>query len=153
VEEESDFWRDAGAIAGRAVVLFLLFLGLYYTRENDVRLPWDQPRSPAYAARAQTYAPPQDAPAYQTYAPAPESRFTYDPTSGNSYRSYTDSAGRTTVYGHNARTGSTWTNYIEPNGRQHGFDADGNAWTYSNGIYTNTDGTICVGEEPYRNCN
>lgn len=59
----------------------------------------------------------------------PQTRYTYDATSGNSYRTVIYGDGRTEVYGSNATTGSMWTSYIEADGSQHGFDADGQPWS------------------------
>jgi len=98
---------------------------------------WDHPPRP------QHYSPPpvtyetraQPSLADQFPRPAihenayPQTRFTYDATSGNSYQTMTYGDGRTTVYGSNARTGARWTSYVEADGSQHGFDADGRAWS------------------------
>jgi hypothetical protein len=79
--------------------------------------------------------------------------YIYDWRSGNSYNVY-DFGGTTTIYGRNNRTGSSWTNRIEPDGDMSGRDSNGNLWNYdsSTGNYRNTDGTFCTGKGVFRTC-
>lgn len=83
------------------------------------------------------------------------SKTSYDATSGNTYNTYNDGSGNTTVNGFNSKTGSVWRNQVDQNGRQSGTDSEGNYWTYrpSTKIYTSTSGKICTGVgTSYENC-
>lgn len=75
------------------------------------------------------------------------SNSSYDYRSGNSYNSYNDGRGNTTVNGFNSRTGSNWTNRIEDDGQQSGTDSKGRYWTYSpqSKTYQRSDGKFCTG--------
>ena len=70
----------------------------------------------------------------------PQFGTTYDYQTGNSYRwSTRPYSGETQIDGYNLRTGRSWSNTIEPNGDQRGWDSRGNYWTYdrSSDTYTN----------------
>ena len=65
--------------------------------------------------------------------------YSYDWRSGNSYSTQHNLDGSHTVRGWNAGTGAQWTTTIEPDGDMHGYDAQGNYWTYDrgSGLYMN----------------
>ena len=110
-------------------LVFLFVVGLVKLNMHDSRQHYSAP-PPAYQAPAQQSVFDRVAlPEMRREDPYPQTRYTYDATSGNSYRTVTYGDGRTEVYGSNARTGSMWTSYVESNGNQHGFDADGQPWS------------------------
>jgi hypothetical protein len=87
---------------------------------------------------------------------APDSGYTYDWRSGNSYTWSHGYDGTINVRGYNLNTGGMWNTTIEPNGSMHGFDSNTNYWTYDSrtGTYMNMGtGTICTGKGYARVCN
>jgi hypothetical protein len=114
-----------------------------------------------YVYKPYVYTPPKPyvytPPAPYLYTPPttpPRVGSTYDWTTGNTYNWTRASDGITHLRGSNLNTGSLWQTTIKPNGDMSGLDKDANYWTYNarTKIYTNTNGTFCVGEGPARSC-
>jgi len=65
---------------------------------------------------------------------------TYDPTTGNTYSTFRFPDGTTRVQAYNLRTGSRWTQTIQPDGSMSGRDAGSNYWRYNarTGYYYNS---------------
>ena len=90
-----------------------------------------------------------------TNAEAQDSGSTYDWESGNQYNWNTDALGNTRVRGMNLGTGSTWSQTIEPDGDQRGFDSNHNYWTYdgqTGNYYNFGTGESCFGKGASRVC-
>ena len=75
--------------------------------------------------------------------------YTYDYKTGNSYTTIGNS-----VYGNNARTGSTWNSHTYGS-QSFGTDSKGNSWNYDHntGYYNNSNGKTCFGKGALRTCN
>lgn len=91
---------------------------------------------------------------YDNGAGSSYGRSTYDPNTGNYYRTTPNPEGGATVRGNNLNTGSTWQTTIQPDGRERGTDSRGNTWNYNpaNGSYSNSDGRQCFGKGMLRTC-
>jgi hypothetical protein len=80
--------------------------------------------------------------------------YTCDYSSGNCYYTNPSWNGGVDVRGYNWQNGSQWSQHVDPNGDQHGFDSKGNYWRYDSGSgnYWNSDGTVCYGTGASRQC-
>ena len=89
-------------------------------------------------------------------SPIGYSQYKYDYNTNNSYNSYGNGNGGTTVRGYNHNSGSTWNTNIDRNGSMNGMDSKGNQWNYNSntGAYINY-GTwrVCTGTGLARVCN
>ena len=81
-------------------------------------------------------------------------QYNYDYSTGNSYQ-VCDNFGSTTIFGSNARTGSTWSQTQQSNGNYFGTDSGGNFYSGNNntGYYNNSGtGRTCYGTGYARTC-
>ena len=81
-------------------------------------------------------------------------QYKYDYSTGNSYQDC-DNFGSTTIFGSNARTGSTWSQTQQSNGNYFGTDSGGNFYSGNNntGYYNNSGtGRTCYGTGYARTC-
>ena len=127
------------------VAVSALLIGIYAT-----------PASAQYGSYG-SYASPYSGYEYTnpyTVPTVPGAGSTYDSNSGNLYNWSRDYSGNTTVYGNNARTGSTWNQTIDRYGSMRGMDSDYNLWSYDkqSGVYLNSNGTVCFGSGRNRTC-
>lgn len=111
-------------------------------------------RPPTYSYTPKAYTPPSyTLPQRPTYPP--QTGTSYDWRSGSVYNWNRRADGSTDVFGSNVRTGSFWSQTIQPDGSMSGIDKGGNFWTYddSSTTYMNLGtGQLCVGEGAGRVC-
>src|SRR5262249_33703509 len=152
-----DGWRAFGSALGAFATGFAEGMADYSTYSTTTYPTYSPTAYPTFSSqfsRPSLQAPPSSRPAYiEPYRPTSGS--TFDWRSGNMYNWNRESDGTTQVHGHNINTGSMWRTTIEPDGSQHGFDADFNYWRYNAGskMYINFGtGKMCFGEGAARTC-